>query len=132
MDKSKGVKIGANSSDVTFFYFWLNSINFCLSEVDVTTDPEKTDNPNTGAADTDEPDIGTADPKIVDGAETNGTDVEGAEKPGIGTTNPAEIDGAEVDGAKVDKADESDIGPADLANLMELDGADKKGTDTID
>lgn len=85
LDRSRGVKMGANSFEVTFFSFWLNLMNFCFSKFSVTTNAEKTDNPNIDIIDVDKPSIGTINP-----VETNKV-----EKLGIGTLVPAKINRAE-------------------------------------
>ncbi len=60
-DGSRGVKVRANSSEVALFFLLFNLINFRLPGVGVTTNVEKVEDPNTGAADADKPGIGTAD-----------------------------------------------------------------------
>ena len=118
MNESKGVKAGANFSEVALFALRFNSINFCFPGVGVTTDGEKADNPNTGAADADKPGKGTVDPKKVNKAK-----VDRADKPSTSIVDLAEVDRAEADRAKTDRADKPDTSIADP--LVEADRMDK-------
>ena len=84
LDKSREIKAGANSSNIIVFFLWFNSIQFCLPGLSVTTDPEKADDPNTGAIDADKRDTGIADPEEANRAKADKTDIKRAEEPGIG------------------------------------------------
>lgn len=90
MDKSREIKAEANSSEIAHFSFWFNSINFCFSEVCVTTNTEKEDNPNMDTADAQEPSLNIVNTENVGGAE-----VDRADKPGI---DMVESDGSRESG----------------------------------
>ena len=122
---STDVKAGANFCDIALFSFWFNSINFYLSGIDVTTNPEKADNSNTGVADANKPDTGKTDLEEANGVETDTTDIEEVEKQGLGIADPAEADGVEADGAKANKTDKPDTKSIDPANLVKVNGANK-------
>ena len=137
LDKSRGVKVGANSSDIAFFSLWFNLINYCFSGVSVITNPEKANDQHTGIADASKHNIGTADLEEADGVEADGADAEKAEESNTGTADITEVDGVEVDGVVADRTeangaeangtDKPNTGPANLADPIKTDGADKQG-----
>ena len=115
MNESKKVKAEANSSKIAFFSFSFNSINFCLSEIDVTTNPKKAGNPNLGIAKIYKPSKNT-----VNSEETNRTKVNGADKQDTNIADPAEIDRKDAN-----KANKPDI---DIEDLAKVDKAVKEGS----
>ena len=125
LDGSKKVKAGVNSSDIAFFFFWFNSINFCLPGVIVTTNPEKADNPNTSIADADKLDTDTADLEKADEAEADRADTKKVEEPGTGIANSAEAEEVETDRTEVNKAEANRA----EANRAEIDGLKVDGAE---
>ena len=122
-NRSRGVKAGANSLDVTLFSFWFNLINFCLSRVGVTTNTKKVDNPNTNTADADKPSISIVDIKKGEKVEANNANADRMDKPFTDIANSAKVDKIEVD-----RTDDLDISPADPANPVEANEVDNQGT----
>ncbi len=142
-NESREVKVRANSSELIFFSFWFNSINFCLPGVDITTDAKKADNLNTSTTDADKPVIGIEDLEEVDGVERDGAEIDKVYELSTSTTDQAKADRADAnrtdklnidiaDSMEADGADKLDTGLVNLTDLMEADGANKPDTDTAD
>lgn len=66
-DKNKRVKTGANSSDIAFFFFWFNIINFCFFKNSVYKNYSRANTNEANKLDigiiTKEPNLNTVDAK---------------------------------------------------------------------
>lgn len=136
MYRSRRVKAGANSSDITLFSLWFYSIYFYLLGVGITTNLKKVDNQNTSTTDAEKPGTRTTDPNEINRAEVGKAFAKRAEEQGTSIADlveadRVETDGAEADRVEIDRIDKLEMRPADLANTIETDGADKRGTGIV-
>ena len=131
MDRNKGVKAGANSSDISLFSLWFNSINFDLLGIGIINKVKKVENPNTNVVDVYKPNKGIADLEEKNRTKLDKVDRKGVEESGTGTVNPMETDKVKINKAKANVTDKPDIKLVNPVDPTKTDKVDKQKTSIV-